>query len=110
MAENAIKRTQTAVDPMFFIPDGVDELVYDDVERTLEVDEVEESSEEIFEDYLLIDETETSSFDGPDTPDILGVIEQVLRTTATGAQVVDLVLDIEEIPGISKYEFKVAKI
>lgn len=110
MAENAAKRTQTAIDPMFFIPEGVDELVYDDTERNLDVEIVEEESEEIYDDVFLVDDTETSNTEAPETPDILSVIEQTLRKTASGNQVVDVVVEVDDIPGISKYEFRVTKI
>lgn len=110
MTENAVKRTQTPVDPMFFIPDGVDELVYDDAERELDVEIVEEESEEIYDDVFLVDDTETSNTEAPETPDILSVVEQVLRKTSAGNQVVDVVVEVDDIPGISKYEFRVTKI
>lgn len=106
MAEKSVNNTQTALDPMFFIPDGVEEFVYDEKERNLETVPEEETGDDSF----IISEETTNYFDGPDTPDILGVVSQTIRTTATGNQVVDLVLEVEELPGLSKYDFRVTKI
>jgi hypothetical protein len=47
---------------------------------------------------------------GIPTPHILGVIEQTVRTLPSGTQVVDIVLEVEDIPGIEEFEVRVAKI
>lgn len=107
MAKQPIKRSQSEIDPMFYIPEGVDELVYSDGAESLYLDaDEEESAEESFvgeDDYG--DYTE-----GPDVPEIIGVVSQTLRTTAAGTQVVDLVIEVDDALGISKYETRVTKL
>lgn len=106
MAEKSVSSQPTVIDPMFFIPDGVEDFVYSENERNLESVPEEETGDDSF----VTDEGGVNYFDGPDTPDILGVVSQTLRTTNTGAQVVDVVIEVEDIPGLSKYDYRVTKI
>lgn len=109
MAEKAIKRDEIALDPMFFIPDGMDEYVYIDTED-LFLDEDGQVEEEYLDDSFLVDD-DTDYSERPGVPKILGIVPpQVFRTTLAGNQVVDIVIEVEDIPGISKYEFRVTKI
>lgn len=58
---------------------------------------------------------EDSELDDDVNDDELGVpssfviISQTVRTAPDGSQVVDVVIDVEEIPGASNYEFRVTK-
>lgn len=105
MAEKSVKRTTTELDPMFFIPEGVDEFIYHDRETTYET-----SQEETGDDFFVTDDGDADYFDGPATPEIIEVVSQTIRTTAAGNQVVDLVVEVEDLAGLSKYEFRVTKI
>lgn len=106
MAEKSVKRTTTELDPMFYIPEGVDEFVYDDRDFDYDASAAEES----IDDSFVVDDGDADYFDGPATPEIVEVISQTIRTTAAGNQVVDLVVEVEDLPGLSKYEFRVTKI
>jgi len=102
MSSKSVKRSQTNIDPRFFIPEGVDEFVYG---KTSAGDGV---GSEAPDEFVL-------SADGGDyeevvTPDILGVIDQVVRTAKGGVQVVDVVLDVEDIIGASEYQFRVVSL
>ena len=105
MAEKATRRDVTEIDPMFHVPDGVDELVYSEFYESgqdpaeLEEDFIEDNDED-YNDYS----------DAPDTPIILGVVSQTLRTTKAGTQRVDLVIEVEEVDGLDKYDIRVAKV
>lgn len=119
MTQRAIKREPTALDPMFFIPEGVDELVYDedlsyqantsasegDVDDDLA--EVEFNDDNV--DYGSPDDVDYT--DAPETPQIIGIIPpQVLRTGDSGAEVVDVILEVEDVDGVTNYELRVTKI
>lgn len=107
MAEKAIKRDEIALDPMFFIPDGMDEYVYVDTEDIF----LDEDGQGISPDDSFLVDDDNDYSDRPGVPKILGIVPpQVFRTTRAGNQVVDIVIEVEDIPGISKYEFRVTKI
>lgn len=97
MATDSVKRDEIVLDPMFYIPEGTDEFIYE------EQDYFDES--ESFGDDVAVNVDAS-----PDTPTILGVISQTIRVTQSGAEVVDVVLDVEPVEGISKYDFRVTKI
>jgi hypothetical protein len=97
MARVPAKRAQTKINPMFHIPEGVDELIYQDFDPS-----------DIY--YYDTDTGENDFVGGIPTPHILGVIEQTVRTLPSGTQVVDIVLEVEDIPGIEEFEVRVAKI
>ena len=90
---------------MFFIPPGVDELEYVDLERSLSGQEDEYGDITETDDVEIVD----SDFDyseTPETPTIIGIVPpQTIRTGATGAQVVDVIIEVEDIDGL-EYEIR----
>lgn len=107
MAQRSVKRSESVIDPMFFIPEGTDEFVY--TESEIEVVDDADNFAEIESSYD--DGSDFADYsDDPDTPDILGVISQTVRTSASGSQVVDVVIEVEDIEGIANYEVRVTKI
>lgn len=109
------------VDPMFYIPEGMDDdtWVYredansdiDSETTTLDATEGGFDDFEVVEgDVTIIDEGDASEDDAPLTVDNLTVVSQVLRRAADGTQVVDLVVEVDDVPGINKYEFRVTKV
>jgi len=88
---------------MFNIPDGVDELVYDeDLSDDANFAEgPQEFSEGVIEDEVVDDR--------PPTPRIIGIVSQKIRTLNSGDERVDVVLEVEDIVGVDKYEFRVSK-
>lgn len=103
----AIKRPVAELDPMFFIPDGVDELNYA---------EDNDTSEEIMDEATGDAEVDTYSdppvddTDYPATPDIVSMLlPHNMRTSDTGAEVVDVVFEVDDIEGVTNYEVRVTK-
>lgn len=108
MAQSAAKREESVIDPMFYIPEGVDELVYDEQD---EFDNTTEQDEFVVTDaYIDYGSDDADYSDTPDVPDILGVVSQTLRRSPSGNHVVDLVIDVEDVDSISKYEVRLTKI
>lgn len=105
MANKSLKIEVDKVDPMFNIPDGINELEYD---------------EDSPSDLTLIQDPDGNFIYVPTTPppvtqyglpapNILGIIGQTIRTTKSGAQVVDVEIEVEDIPGAT-YEIRVNKL
>ena len=101
---------------MFFIPDGVDELVYSE-EPTLTAEEIDDdfttelTTGEADIDSVEMSATEVDYAEVPETPQILGVESpQTIRMDATGNEVVDAVLDVDDTYGVVQYEIRLTKI
>jgi len=105
MAEPAVKRSTTPLDPMFHIPEGVDELVYSDNAGPNGRGAGEDVTDDSFFGFDTGDYSDT-----PGVPDILGIISQTIRTNSSGNQVVDVVLDVEDMDDLTEYEVRVTKI
>lgn len=106
MGKRAVRTSRRAIDPMFFIPDGVDELVYEELERSLTGQEDEFGDNVEIDDIIIIDDDNDDDVsDLPDTPTIVGIVSQTIRTAATGNQVVDVVIEVEDIDGL-EYEIR----
>lgn len=103
MATNAPKPTEIVIDPSFLIPDGVSELVHG--EGNLVITQGEEDPYTLGPDEYLVDPGEL--YDIPsliDVPTNFTVVEQIIRTVQGGMQVVDVVIDVEDVPGAQNYE------
>lgn len=104
---NPIRRETDDISPMFYVPDGVDELFYSDEQSVVDT---EEDNEPVEISDTFVSEDDINHYDGPETPDIIGLTSQTVRTSNTGNQVIDVVIEVEDIPGIENYEFRVTKI
>lgn len=99
---------------MFAIPEGMAGYSYPEVAEEFSAPDtsIDGNSAEI--DILYEDDTEESG-DGtddsgaPDTPD-LEIVDQIVRISQTGNQVVDVIVEVEDVVGASKYEFRVVKV
>lgn len=111
MAQRPVKRSVTVLDPMFAIPAGTDEFRYSESD-ILYTDDVEQE-EGLPDDFVSDGSAGTDEFENyseePDAPGILAVISQTLRTSASGSQVVDMVIEVEDIEGAERYEVRVTK-
>lgn len=106
MAKRAVQQTRSVIDPMFHIPEGVQELYYDESQTTDEL-----VVEELAEDADITDESDDIDYsEQPETPQILGILPpQVVRMDAAGNEVVDIVLEVDDVFNATKYEFRVTK-
>lgn len=103
MSNRPIRRKIQTIDPMFNIPEGVDELIHDE-DASDDANDAEGSQE--FSEGVIEDEEVD---DRPPTPKILGIVSQTIKTLKSGDERVDVVLDVEDIVGVDKYEFRVSK-
>jgi hypothetical protein len=112
MANNSTQRAVTTVDPMFSIPEGVDELQYGKINPAnapgLDGDNATGETRELnVADVELI----YSDIQFIEVPEISGIDTQTLRRSKGGGNVVDLIVDIVgDGIGVSQYEFRVTKL
>jgi len=111
MARRAVREQNEPINPVFFIPDGVDDLAYtNDAPITVTPDDIDENE---FEVDIDIDNSDPSESDDPgdslETPQVLDVFSQTIRMASAGNEVVDVVFDITEVMGVSNYEIRVVK-
>lgn len=111
MAQNSARRNEYEIDPMFYIPEGMEDFVYSENTEDAGSEADAAVEETVYDDSYITEEGEGMEYpDAPEVPDILGIIPpQIIRTTATGNQVIDVTIEVEDIPGISNYEIRVTK-
>lgn len=84
------------IDPLFAIPEGAeDEFEYSDTLLDIE-DEIDET------DDIGVDE-------GLETPSEFTIISQTIRRGDGNHQFVDVVFEVDDVDGATKYEIKVTK-
>lgn len=106
------------LDPMFYLPEGMDPRDWDYAPNNGETDGddilVDGDGDDLVavgSDVEIVDERDVGPEDaGPPAPDTLTIVGQSLRRAPDGSIVVDVVVDVEDIAGINKYEFRVTKI
>lgn len=116
MAKRAVRRGTSSINPMFYIPEDVDELVYEDKRTDAFIefdDEAAEEAEYVFE-YDGDDEAsagdDSDYNETPDTPQVLGIIPpQLFRMSDSGVEVVDVIFSVEDVLDADNYEFRVTK-
>lgn len=130
VARKTIRNTPRIVDFIFEIPEGLQDVAYDD--------EFNDADDEDLNDDGSDEEDEAPPTEKPkkknnkkknkkkkkkkkdkkdnkdkddhtDFPRSLRVVKQVIRTKKDGSQVVDLTVDVQRIGGADKYEFKITK-
>lgn len=97
MAESKGKRDEFVLDAVFDRPEGVDEFVFDENEP--------DSTAEAFDTGAVLEDVF-----GLATPEVLRIISQDVRKNKAGQQVVDVIFEVQDIPGATKYEFRVTKV
>jgi hypothetical protein len=114
------KRDETYIDPNFFLPPNVFDIRYIDKDDTSEGEDVPELSESDSgpTDIDTID-TVTAEDDYasalPETtnplpiPDGLTVVSQTVKAAAGGGYLVDIVVDIPDMPGVENFDVAVTK-
>lgn len=108
MANRVVHTGPQSLDPMFHIPVGMeDDWEYSDdgyVGSDADRDEFE-----LTDDFIDGGDDEDED-DGPEVPEILGIVSQTVRHSDEGTKVIDVVIEVEDIPGITKYEIRVTKV
>lgn len=112
MAERVQSDEYRQIDPNFSIPEGLRVFTYGEAAtEDAESGDFEQTAVFAEVDELIIDSDEDSEepFDGdntPETPMIFGIISQTITTAPDGSQVVSVVLDVEDVDAMSKYDVR----
>lgn len=111
MAKRPTINPKEVLHPNFFIPDGTEEFVHDEFDPNSIADESDVEGVYL-EDAFAVDETdgflEVEDEYGLDVPDNVTIISQTLRRSPGGVQVIDVVIDVEDVPGALHYEIRKA--
>lgn len=118
---NVIRTPEVTVDPRLFLPDGIIDMTTKSPEIDPDAPTAFPASTgedlEIVDGEVIYDEgTDTSTGEGGfendtlPTPQYILVLNQVIRIAPDGKALVDVTIDVEDIPGITNYEVRVAKL
>ena len=112
MAKAPAKESKTLLDPMFFIPEGAEsEFEQFDPTDVGSLDDTEAASNvQIITDETVGEQDYGDYSESLNVPAILGVVSQKIITDAAGNQVVDLTIEVEDLPGVDNYQLRVAKV
>jgi shikimate 5-dehydrogenase len=99
------------LDPNFFVPPGVVDVRYVNETDTdsLYIDDPnnnEADPDATATDDLIIDTTTT----GLEPPANITIVSQTVKVAADGRFVVDVVIDVEDAPGVTTYESRLTKV
>lgn len=112
MASNPAQKSDTVLDPTFFIPEGAAGFRYDDKDWGDSANEVDgEGGDPGSKPDFFIDDGNEDDAGYPDTPEIVGVIEpQTIDSKSWGQQVIDVLLEVDDVAGDVKYEYRITKV
>lgn len=113
MASTPVQRQVTPIDPMFPIPEGTDELVYGTASG---IDPARQGTGPV--DAYTGSPIDPNFIPQPDsggqvyvpTPEIIGIVSQQVRRAPSGENVIDVVVEVSDVVGATKYEFRVTKV
>lgn len=114
MASKSVVPETTVIDPRFDIPEGLTEFVYPDASvpadgSTLvgaDSDVVNIFTGEPNADELLSDDY---THDAPAIPQQFAILSQIIHMSPDGRQLVDVEIEVEDIPGVIQIDFRVTK-
>lgn len=101
MASNSANTEKTEIDQMFYVPEGVIDLVVtdnsiDDIEENSSIDDFNDTFVEAVDDNTVI----------PTTPDILALIQQRMEVGPAGDASVDVDFEVDDLFE-GEYEYRI---
>lgn len=95
------------IDPSFYVPPEMigDEFIY--AVRDYDAEQLDET--DVFSDYGQDDfdsDTESYTLQAPD----FSILNQTVHISPDGTSVVDVVIDVDDVPGATDYDIRVTKI
>jgi hypothetical protein len=108
-----IRTPEVTVDPRLFVPEGVIDMnakspeIDPDNPVDVPVELIDEVGE-IISDAPADNISNLEDFTLP-TPNSVTVVEQTMRFGPDGRAVVDVVIEVEDVPGISNYDVRTTK-
>lgn len=110
---------KSEIDPRFFLPPGVVDLEYrDGVEASSDTPDDASQNEIVVDPIDIVDYDEATGFDldAPTSaegtlppPDFITLVSQTARVNSGGGTVVDVIIDVQNVPGAASFEVRVTK-
>lgn len=105
---------KTLIDPRFDLPEGLDSFVFyaqpdsdnSDAESILEPD-VAVVDASVTTSEIIITDAPIVSSTAPAPPSSIVIISQTVRSSPDGRQVIDVVIEVDDIPGVINYDVRV---
>lgn len=98
------------IDPNFYVPDGLKNTTTVPKDDTGDVDNAWDDDNYDLQndvDDLIDDDIITDRLPAPTS---IQVLSQTIRTSSDGTQVVDVEIEVEDVPGAFNYEIRLTKI
>jgi len=113
MASNPANKSETIIDPIFHIPEGAVDFVYDDKDRFNTPDNSDvggSGNDGNGPDTFIMDDGNDDTAGVPDVPEVVGVVQQDIDRKPWGQQVIDVLIDVSDVAGDVKYEYRITKV
>jgi hypothetical protein len=106
-----VQKPEVVLDPNFFLPPGVTGMRLETLEergRQSPGSIIAGSDGEVIDQELEFENPDIDSSLRP--PSWIKVISQTVRKGPTGIQVVDVVIEVEDVPGVDDYQVRITKV
>ncbi len=111
MANTNISPEKTIIDPRFDIPEGLESFVYDEpTEAQIAALESEDSDVvTVYTGEPVDDDFEDVNHVAPPTPETFTIVSQKIKMSPDGRQLVDVEIEVEDIPNVIQIDVRVTK-
>lgn len=115
---NIIRTPETTLDPRLFIPPDVIDMksksIEIDPENPISAPNLDEPGDETTGDGVIYDIFDTTEGVGTNndtlpTPESISIVQQVIKFAPDGRAYVDVIVEVENVPGITNYELRINK-
>lgn len=115
MTNTSISPEKTIIDPRFDVPEGLDSFVYEQSTNPDELNTAPVSDTDVIEIYTgepSVEETDSDDYthDAPPVPQEFTILSQTIHMSPDGRQLVDVEIEVEDIPGVIQIDVRVTKV
>lgn len=115
MTNKSISPETTVIDPRFDVPEGLASFVYEETTNPDDVVTSPVSNVDVIEIYTgepSIEETDSDDYthDAPPVPQEFSILSQTIHMSPDGRQLVDVEIEVEDIPGVVQIDVRVTKV
>jgi hypothetical protein len=115
MTNKSVSPETTVIDPRFDIPEGLDSFVYEETVNPDEQSTAQDPDSDVIEIYTgepSVEESDSDDFthDAPPVPQEFSIVSQTIHMSPDGRQLVDVVIEVEDIPNVTQIDFRVTKV
>ena len=105
-----VQKPEVVLDPNFFLPPGVTGMRLETLEERGRKSPagLNQGGDEVIDQEFNFDNPDLDTSLRP--PSWIKVISQTVRKGPTGIQVVDVVIEVEDVPGVDDYQVRVTKV